>query len=75
MSVELAFHGFAFIMSVSTVDDNLVINAEEKETGDRCVPPAHAPPYSPGSAGGGRALPAARFELRKGHGRTYCRAV
>ena len=32
---ELVFHGFAFIMDVCTVDGNLVISAEEKETGDR----------------------------------------
>ena len=33
--VELTFHGLAYIMSVSTIDDTLVIGAEEKETGER----------------------------------------
>ena len=35
VSVELTFHGLSFAMTVDTVDDTLVIHAEEKQTGDR----------------------------------------
>eukprot|EP01048_Picozoa_sp_COSAG05_P011121 COSAG05_NODE_1027_length_6117_cov_7.351778_4_plen_333_part_00 len=35
VSIELTFHGAAFVMSVTTIDESVVITAEEKETGDR----------------------------------------
>jgi coiled-coil domain-containing protein 61 len=35
MTVDMTFHGLAYIMTVSTIDDTLVLHAEERETGDR----------------------------------------